>query len=565
MKSALIRLIPFFGLLTLVDPALAATEIEMTDGLQDLSTASLTVNFVSPISTRQVAGKLEELSHVKGSTRFTIVPLTATFAMDPENTTGNVFNGKFSDTYLSQLMEETELCTKTEEEKDGYGNIIARELEIENPTPVELLQHCSNDYPDEFKAFMGMMHPYAEWKTKEQQGILKTYIAKTKSGKLSDRLEARLMTSCMERFVALMGEDQEEASLIELHANQNVEQYNQSSKEFVPVPDLSAMIQYCSNAENWNVFDVFPTYALESCSDQLIATTEDKFTHSEEFPEKRQSISVEKGLTENDTVEKNVFDIQTFIRGCVVTEKTSATNIEKQLSPGADTAVGMIPAMTVVLERVDVPVAEKSDSDLEDGSLDKQFNLKIQTYPSTVSPQQLYDALYVRAYNLIASEGFSSNRTQGCIPSPFAPSDFSDLVEEGSDDWKRYCSIWVPKSVLTVMSSAELGLDANFLWAAIAKKIATIQTLEILSGAELIAQETERFFQGVDRELFKMFEPSVRYMSDSVKLYRETVDLAQASRLEDVLRLVDTTLQARAESIRAAGLSRANSINYSFK
>lgn len=564
MKSKLTRKALLIGMLAFVQPAYSA-EIELTDGLQDLNTSTLTVNFVSPVSSRIVADKLDELSHVEGTTRFTIVPLTATFAMDPENKKGNVFNGKFSDTYLRQLMDETELCTKTEEEKDGFGNIIAQKLDIENPTPVELLQHCSNDYPDEFKAFVGMMHPYTEWKTKEQQGILRTYIAKTRSGKLADRLEGRLMTACMERFVATMGENEEEASLYELHENQDTDQYNASTKEFVPVPDLSSMLQYCSNAEHWNIFDIFPKYALESCSDEVIATTEENFTHPDEFPDLQQAISVEKGLTEKETAEKYVFDFQTFIRGCVVTEKTSNVDSEKKLSEGVDAAIGMIPAMTIKLERVDVPADEKSESAPEDGSLDKQFDLKIQSYPSAIKNESLYDALYVRAYNLIASEGFSLNQTQGCIPSPFAPSDFVELVNSDSEDWKRYCSIWIPKSIVTVMSSAELGKDANFIWALIAKKIAVIQTLEVLSGAQLIAQETERFFQGTDRELYRMFQPSVQYSSDVVKLYRESVDLAQASTLEDVLTLVNKTLQARSDSIRASEMSRANSLNYSFK
>ena len=115
------------------------------------------------------------------------------------------------------------------------------------------------------------------------------------------------------------------------------------------------------------------------------------------------------------------------------------------------------------------------------------------------------------------------------------------------------------------MGSGDLENEANFFWALIAKKIATIQTLEILSGAELIAQETNRFFQSVDRELFHMFEPSVRYMKDTTKTYKDTVDLAQASKLEDILMLVHSTLQARAEAQKFSELSRANSMNYSFK
>jgi len=486
---------------------------------------------------------------------------------------------------IHQKLDEMELCIGTRDPGPGLRTINSKTIQTR-------LVDCANFAPAEFSTAMNVIQPYLTHRNAEFEAILKLYVAKLKSTALKDRLESRLMTNCisshndnLEKLSEILNEDPENIERIEyinerfpeINLNAVTENSAGENLEFPleTVPDLQRLLDYCSKPVAWDLSSLYVHPNLQICSEALISDDEIAFIDPKDLKAlaTKAAVATVPPATKTDpnVLEKNVFDFHKLVRGCIVTEFTSPTDDEKQLSYGAETAIGMIPFTELILERVNVDPAtllpsEPNGTELTEEELEpyQQIELKIRTYPSSIAPESLYSALYQRAYSIISSDSYGKLATHGCVPSPFAPRNFNELVDS-KGRWEPYCSIIVPSTLVQTIHDTELGKDANFFWSLIARKIAVIHTLEMLKGSEMIAQETYRLFQASDRELAMLLEPSVKYMTDAAKLYQDSIALAQVSTLEDVLVLIAEALNARQKAQSYSDISRSNSRNYSFK
>lgn len=485
---------------------------------------------------------------------------------------------------IHKKLDEMELCMGTRDPGPGLRTINAKTIQTR-------LVDCSNFAPVDFATAMNVIQPYLTHRNSEFEAILGMYVSKIKSTQLKDRIESRLMTNCisshtdnLERLSEMLDEEPENLEREEYFNEQfpeiasvsaTVEQAGESLEyPMETVPDLQRLLSYCSKPVAWDLSSLYAHPNLKTCSENFIPDKEIAFVDPEDLTELSTTIApptVSPTSTDPSILEKKVFDFHEFVRGCIVTEFTSPTDAEKQLSLGAETAIGMIPFTELILERVSVdpatlPPSEKLDSELTEEELEpyQQIELKIRSYPGAISQDDLYNALYTRAYNYLSSDAFGKLATRGCIPSPFAPRNFDELVNSGGK-WQPYCSIIIPTTLVQTIHDAKLGKEANFFWALIARKIATLQTLEMFKGAEMIAQETYRLFQASDRELAILLEPSVKYLTDASRMYQNSIDLAQVSTLENVLTMITASLDARRQAQTSSEKSRVNALNYSFK
>ena len=567
------------ALALLVSSGAVAGEINVPSDASEIpanaATASATemmrVEFISPLN-----GSIKsDRAYNQLSSRFTTVPLNALLGLGESSEMGEGISGQFQHTIIIELIKKTGLCTKIERTTDSYGHVTAAGI-LEGgyvhegrsaPTYYELLTYCSNEYPLEFKELSGLIHPYATWRSSETVTLTEMYSKALQSTRLSDRILGRLMTSCMERFVAKYSGDDSEISLYDLYESKKFKTGAGCSGspacegDTAPFPDLTEMLLYCSKVENLNFADLLSNIDFSQCSSKLTdgLKTDDGFSSLQEVINKdlrRGEQDVSTRLTDKKTLEKLVLDMTVFVRACVVTEKTSPTDEEGSLSLGADVAIGLLPTTKVILER-----SEASSSSSTDQST--TASVKIQTYPMSYSPAEVAESLYKRAYNLISSEGFLQLKTRGCIPSPFAPKNFEDLVKN-DEKWEQYCSIWIPTAFVQLLGDSELQDDAEFFWSQLARRIAIIQTVELLNGAQLIAEETNRIFKASDLEFSRIYEPTVKYIADSSKLYRDSINQAYSTKLEDLTKLVKDYLdQKKATDSAAAEIrSKASSFNY---
>lgn len=134
------------------------------------------------------------------------------------------------------------------------------------------LQECANKLPDEFVMATNLIHSYQAWKDVEIRTILGLYADKWKSPVLADRLQARLLSSCMHKALS-------------------------------DTSDSGASIETCRQAANWDLRDLFTGFNDAACSGGSMPTKT-----------------------------KSVFDYRDFVKGCVANNKIATASTGTQLA-----------------------------------------------------------------------------------------------------------------------------------------------------------------------------------------------------------------------------------------
>jgi hypothetical protein len=228
------------------------------------------------------------------------------------------------------------------------------------------------------------------------------------------------------------------------------------------------------------------------------------------------------------TPDNSTFDYKEYTKSCVL------NNIVKD-SLGATLYLDMIPNFNIAVDTSGVTFRSE---------------------PFTETPASVYHLIFDQTYGQLTSKWFQGFATQGCIPSIFAPSDFSARVLAKDPKVANYYSICLPQKLIENVNSLP-KIDQEFFNTIIAKRIATIQVIELLNGSTMIAEETHRNLMAADREVGTLVESYPRYMSAVEKMYKEQVDLVHSKKLDDVLEKI-ADLMAKYQS-EASGAQQGQS------
>ena len=496
---------------------------------QDQTDIQLHVNYVSPISVKSDSSyNPTTITMTAGVTASDILSLLenqadTSISASHEDVYGNryTFNGssisKAYEPLLHHTLDKLNLCMGSAD-----PGIVPRKLN--NATLSTRMTDCANYAPLEYTTAINIFENLIAWRSKESKAMMDMLLSKLRSNALKDRIYSRLLLQCLNNQLQNNGTTGETS-----YEGVNAGLVHSGSDSMMP--DLALVLTACSNPENWDFTKTFTMPDLSTCSSSFKPSTAEGFT------------------TESSNTEF-AFDFSVFIRGCIVNEHTTPVDSKGDIPFGDDVALGLIPYTKLLLNRED-----------------QVTSVRLRTYPMSYSPNEVYEALYRRAYNLISSESFLQMKTRGCIPSPFAPRDFDELVEKENSGWERYCSIWVPPRVVQVLGDSELQDDAQFFWSLLAKRIAVIQSMEILKGAELITKEAQRFFRSADRDISSIIDPSVQYIEDASKLYLDSVDMSYSTKLEDLMKLAVNYIESKRQTDSAARetRSKARLFNYEQK
>lgn len=177
--------------------------------------------------------------------------------------------------------------------------------------------------------------------------------------------------------------------------------------------------------------------------------------------------------------------------------------------------------------------------------------VEITAMPMNSTPQNAYNAIYELVYSELSSEWFNKMTTNGCLPSIFAPVDFN------ADPSKRgnYYSLCLPKNIVEQLSSLPT-INASHFRSIIAKRIAHLQTVEMLNGASLITQTAQASLMAADRELGALVESYPVITSKYTQAYLDQIDLTFAKKLDDVLEEILKLFDSYNKDI--TGFSRAS-------
>lgn len=339
----------------------------------------------------------------------------------------------------TKVLKSTNLCS-------GSGDVE------------KILQDCANTRPDEFASASNMVRSYFEWQNSELSTVIQYYTNKLTSPVLRDRIEGRLVASCL--------------------------------REQLTSKDSTAAYDYCRKPSNWSIKKTF--YA--TCSNGSDSSTD----HS-------------------------TFDYKNYVQTCVL-------NSVVKDSLGSTLYLDMIPNFSIAV----------------DGT-----GLTIRTTPFTETPATLYHLIYDQTYGQLSSGWFQKFATQGCLPSVFAPKDFADRVLSQDGTAANYYSICLPQRLMESINALP-KIDQEFFNAVIAKRIATIQVIELLNGSTLIAEETHRNLMAADREIGTLVESYPRYMSAVEHMYKEQIDLVHGKKLDDVLEKIESLMESYSKEASGA-------------
>ena len=489
LRKKLLKTVSALGLVFVAGPALATSGTTVTKDsvyqssspLESNAGSLLDVRFISPFKARDTRDDgTPQYVQIKSDFK----PANLSVIFNPNSKDGSalmsVLNHRITD-----VLDRTHLCDGTDDagvaskSGSGFGTDT-----FDNA--FERLKYCARFHPDEFSAASNIIQPYIEWRQSEVQGIMSMYEAKLNSPNMADRIEGRYIVSCVMKHY---GEVRDDTG-------------NSGSGETAERRDISTALSYCADPKNWDFTDMFPKLDMASCMDQSSASGTPNSTTN----------------TNNDPNLLYVFDSHEFLSNCVANKYTAIVDSNEKLSEGLQVAIGMLPYTRFEIYKK------------EDGN--KTYaEIKVKTYPMAMSAQQLYDTLYLR------NESILMKNSNGCIPSPFIPKDvFEEAVNNASSeaDWKKYCSILIPAGVTEKIK--ETGAEmAPFFWSRVAKKVAQIQTLELLNGSTLVAQEGYRILNASDNELGFLTAGTAEIMRIATQTYKSSIDLAISTKLEDVL------------------------------
>lgn len=157
------------------------------------------------------------------------------------------------------------------------------------------------------------------------------------------------------------------------------------------------------------------------------------------------------------------------------------------------------------------------------------------TTPLTDVPSTAYHAIYELVYSYISSGWFNQMATKGCLPSIFAPENFGSM---SPDERAKYYSVCIPQTIVQKVSALP-QVDADFFRSIIARRIAMIQTVEMLNGALMISEEAYGNLNSNDREIGLLAEGNVRLLQKFVDAYNRSIDLTFGKKLDDVLEQIN--------------------------
>lgn len=369
----------------------------------------------------------------------------------------------------------------------------------------------------------------------------------------------------------------------------------------VKYTEFAAALARCTIPYYWNLGSLFGMVDLDSCdlSEEAVKDSVDKITDQKNYAEydieNTNKIPEDVKRTERTANNKNAveaiekvnlvfaeiannatinyaFDFPTYLRRCVMTKKRALMNLDgKKLTAGSDLAIRAIPYIRLELYKPEVgwynPEVSGTDTHGNpiEGSVasryaetvdEKSVILRIQTYPMSISSEEIFQALRERILKLITSEEFIKGSTGGWIPSPFAPDDLkidvNDINSE-NNQWLKYCSIQLPLRTLQRATSAAsnaaqtssstnenlLNERITFAWKILADRIALLQTLEVLHGSIEIAQEGIRLLGMLDDDLRKLLVPSYEVLLTAVQSYEESIKRTDNRTITDIINMID--------------------------
>ena len=165
-----------------------------------------------------------------------------------------------------------------------------------------------------------------------------------------------------------------------------------------------------------------------------------------------------------------------------------------------------------------------------------QTGVTLTTEPMTAAPGGAYYMIYQSVYNFMSTESFSRLATNGCLPSIFI--DSTSLASASAGQLPNYYSVCIPQGIVQKLTALP-KIDSDFFKSIIARRIATIQMLEMINGGVLIAEEAQRNIMASDREIGQLVGSYPQYLGEFSKMYKDSIDLTYGRKLDDVLEQID--------------------------
>lgn len=483
----------------------ATIELESThDTASPLEHSSALMMDIKPISPFKVRGKRENSEdpiYTQMKSSFKPINVQLSFGTDTEKGTALT---AFFNHRMNEVLTSAQICQGIDdaEVQKQAGKKGSGELGAVPEKANEKLAYCAKYHPDEFAVAANILQPYMEWRQTEVLGILDIYDSKLTSPHQADRVEARYILGCIADKYGEIREDTESTL-----SGPDAERL-----------DLSTTLLYCTNPENWDFTEMYPKLDMNSCMD-LDAATGTPSSVVSNLTSTLGTPGAPIDPADHDLL--YVFDSKEFITNCVVNKYTALVDKKDELAAGLKVGIGMLPSTRMEIRKV-------TEGDRVYGKVN------IQASPMGMSDHDLNNALYERSMKILASGG-----ADGCIPSPFVPDElFLEARDKGGTEYLQYCSIRIPTAIMKKVS--ESGEDlASFMWSTISKQIATIQTLEVLNGATMVSQEAFRILNASDNDLGFLMAGSSEIMRMVTQSYKNSIDLAKSSKLENVLTMVD--------------------------
>lgn len=355
------------------------------------------------------------------------------------------------ETTAESVLAETGLCT-------GAGTIAIR------------LKDCANTRPDEFVAVANYLREYFSWKDVEIRTITNLYSDMWDSPVLRDRIQARLMHSCLK---------------------------NRLDDEH----DSARSIESCRQATSWDLRELFAGVNDAACMEGTVTSG----------------------------VQQSTFSYKTFVQNCVVSPSVAHD------SPGVRLAVDLLPStmLNVVVGK---------------GGGVVTFAMK----PAQLNGSLLYSTLLYRLIGdserpgILHSDWFLSGSTAGYIPSVFAPTNFDPTLTSS----QQFMSIRIPPAVILKIASLP-SADRDFYLGMIARKVTLIHSMEVLQGAQMIADVAMSVLEFNDRELGSLGKAADSYITKQRDGYADILDMSLSTTLEDILRDAEQLFVAYQETANA--------------
>ena len=259
--------------------------------------------------------------------------------------------------------------------------------------------------------------------------------------------------------------------------------------------DAGGAVARCRQAKNWDLSDLFAGLNASIC-------TADPTT----------------GTTGTST--KTSFSFAKFVKNCVASPSLAVD------SPGVQLAADLTPSFDVTVE-----------------TRDGGGSVTVQLKPSKVSPADVYSLVYARLVGdsmdkskaqatdggILNSSWFRRGATNGRIPSAFSPTLFNPSAAGA-----QYIIGLPPKLIDTISTGLPSG-DRDFFIERLARKIALIETAEIIHGAQLLTIEAQRALAATDTELGNVAKVTTQYFAILSDGYRDAIRQSSVSTVADIL------------------------------